>query len=290
MRNISKTSSYTVDMTEGSPIRHILRFAVPLFIGTVFQQFYSFADTMIAGRCLGDRAIAAIGASAAIYSLLIAFANGLNSGYGIVLSRAFGAGDQSKCRRAVAAMVLLDTVITVLLTFMALLSLKAVLRWLDTPADIFADAYRYIVVILGGMITTILYNMAAGFLRAVGNSRTPLYFLILSCVLNLGMDILFIVVFHMGVGGAAAATVTAQGISAFCCMWYIWRHYKGFLPEKQELVPERGLLSEMLSTGLSMALMLSVFPSVPSFFRKASTIWGHRSSLPIRLPGGSMNC
>lgn len=259
MVSISKMSAYTVDMTEGMPVRHILRFAVPLFIGTVFQQFYSFADTMIAGRCLGDQAIAAIGASAAIYSLLIAFANGMNSGYGIVLSRAFGAKNQDKCRRTVATMLFLDVAIAALLTIAAVVFLKPILHWLDTPADIFDNAYCYILVILGGMITTVSYNMAAGFLRAVGNSRTPLYFLILSCVLNLGMDILFIVAFGMGIGGAAAATVIAQGISAFCCISYIWRNYRDFLPGKQELVPGCELLSEMLSTGLSMALMLSVF-------------------------------
>ncbi|MDD3334899.1 MAG: MATE family efflux transporter, partial [Eubacteriales bacterium] len=183
----------TTDMTQGNALRHILTFAVPLLIGTVFQQLYSFFDTMIAGRNLGDHAIAAIGASGAIYSLIISFANGLNSGYGLILSRAFGAKDTRLFRKAAAAMLLLNTLITAALTVLALLSLETLLHLLDTPAEIFADAYSYIFIILGGMVLTILYNMCAAFLRAVGNSRVPLYFLILSSAINIGLDLLFIV-------------------------------------------------------------------------------------------------
>ncbi len=254
-----KSSAYTADMTEGAPIRHILLFAIPLFIGTVFQQFYNFADTMIAGRNLGDQAIAAIGASSAIYSLMIAFANGLNSGYGLVLSRSFGAKDYRQFKRAAASMIILDIAVTVLLTLAALLFLRPLLTLLDTPADIYESAYAYIAIILGGMITTILYNMCAGFLRAVGNSRTPLYFLILSCAVNLVLDILLIVVFHMGVAGTATATVIAEGISAAGCFLYMWKNYSDFLPGREDFRPERTLYTEMFSTGLSMALMLSVF-------------------------------
>lgn len=259
MGTVSKQTAYTADMTEGAPLKHILLFAIPLFIGTVFQQFYNLADTMIAGRCLGDQAIAAIGASTAIYSLLFAFVNGLNNGYGLVLSRAFGAKDWNLFRKTVSAMLVLDIVITVLLTLAALLFLAPILKWMDTPADIFTPAYHYIAIILGGMITTILYNMCAGFLRAVGNSRTPLYFLILACGMNLGLDVILIMVFRMGVEGTAAATVIAQGISALCCLVYIWYHYRELLPGKKDIRPERRLFAEMFSTGLSMGLMLSVF-------------------------------
>lgn len=255
----SSVSAYTADMTEGSSIRHILLFAIPLFIGTVFQQFYNFVDTMIAGRSLGTQAIAAIGASSAIYSLLIAFANGLNNGYGLILSRSFGAKDYKQFKKATASMILLDVGITVLLTITILLILKPLLIWLDTPTDIFNIAYDYIAIILGGMMTTILYNMSAGYLRAVGNSRTPLYFLMLSCMINLGLDILFIIGLHMGVKGAAIATVIAQGISALSCLIYIWKNYKELLPHREDFKQEKELVIEMLSTGFSMALMLSVF-------------------------------
>lgn len=249
----------TNDMTTGNPLQHILYFAVPLFIGTIFQQLYSFADTMIAGRNLGDQAIAAIGATSAIYSLLISFANGLNSGYGLVLARAFGAKDNKLFRKAVAAMILLDTIITLALTIAALLFIKPILNLLDTPADIFDWAYTYIVIILGGMLMTIFYNMCAALLRAVGNSRIPLYFLVLSCGINISLDIVFIMVLKTGVAGAAAATVIAEGVSALCCWLYIHKNYTVLLPKRKDYKLKRSLIVEMLTTGFSTALMLSVF-------------------------------
>ncbi|MDD6175536.1 MAG: MATE family efflux transporter [Firmicutes bacterium] len=252
-------SQKLTDMTSGNALGHIIRFAIPLLIGSVFQQLYNFVDTMIAGRGLGDQAIAAIGATSALYSLLFSFANGLNNGYGLVLARLFGAKDRDRFRQATAAMILLDTVITSALTLAALLLLRPLLFLLDTPADIFDQSYRYIAIILGGLLTTIFYNMCAALLRAVGNSRIPLYFLILSCVINLGLDLLLILVFRMGTGGLAAATVIAQGISALCCWVYIVRNYPEYLPKRKDYRPARRLIPEMLSSGLSMALMLSVF-------------------------------
>lgn len=252
-------SSKTIDMTVGSPLRHIAAFAVPLLIGTVFQQFYSFADTMIAGHNLGDNAIAAIGASSAIYSLLIAFANGLNSGYGLVLSRAFGAKDYKLFQKAAGAMIALDIAITMVLTVLSLLFLRPLMQLLHTPTDIFEQAFNYIFVILCGLVTTVFYNMCAAFLRSLGNSKTPLYFLILSCGINLSLDVIFIMGFDMGIVGAALATVIAEAASGLFCWIYLMRHYRDFLPQKADFKPEWKLLGEMLSTGLSMSLMLSVF-------------------------------
>ena len=200
-------------MTEGSTVRLILAFAVPMFIGNVFQQAYSMVDTMIAGRFLGEQAIAAIGATATLYSLLMNIAWGLNNGYCVVLSRAFGAGDMSRFRRSVAAMIALNVGIALVLTALSLALLRPLMGLLRTPADIFDQSRLYIVIILAGMITTVAYNACAGYLRAMGNSRTPLVFLILSSLLNIGLDVVFIVALHMGVGGAALATVIAQGVS-----------------------------------------------------------------------------
>lgn len=249
----------TLDMTNGKPLKLIIQFAIPLFIGTLFQQAYNIIDTMIAGYNLGDDAIAAIGATSSLYSLIICFANGLNSGYGIIVSRIFGAKNYERLRKSIATMMLLDLGITLLLTVLVLPLLRPLLAVLSTPAEIFEQAYEYIFMIVAGLITTIAYNMCAGFLRAIGNSRVPLYFLIISCILNLGMDMLFIIGFGMGVIGAGLATVIAQAISAILCMWYIYKKYAEFLPGKGEWKPERELCTEMLSTGLSMALMLSVF-------------------------------
>lgn len=249
----------TMDMTEGKPLKLIIQFAIPLLIGTLFQQAYNIIDTMIAGYSLGDQAIAAIGATASLYSLVVSFANGLNSGYGIIVSRIFGAKDIKKLRQAAAAMVMLDVGITLMLTVMIVPFLRPLLHFLSTPEEIFEQAYEYILVIVAGMVTTIAYNMCASFLRAVGNSKVPLYFLIISCVLNLSMDTLFIVGFHMGVMGAGLATVIAQAVSAISCMIYIFKKYRDFLPERGQWRLEWKLAKNMLSTGLSMAFMLSIF-------------------------------
>ena len=277
----------TLDMTQGRPLGLVLRFAIPLFIGTLFQQVYNLTDTMIVGYGLGENAVAAVGATASLYSVLINFASGLNSGCGIVIARAFGGKEQEKLRQAFAGMVFLDLTVTFLLTAVSLLFLQPLLRWLDTPADIFQQSYQYIRIILAGMATTILYNMAAGFLRAVGNSRTPLYFLILSCGLNVGLDLLFVIVLDGGVAGAALATVIAQGISAVLCLCLIARNYREFLPRGDEWRPQPQMMREMFATGLSMGLMLSVFSIGSIFLQKAinalstSVITAHTASRRI---------
>lgn len=249
----------TLDMTKGSPIQLILQFAVPLFIGAVFQQLYNFTDTMIVGRCLGDKAVAAVGATSALYSVLINFANGMNNGYGIIISRVFGAKNGMELKKTAAAMVMLNGVAALALTAVILPLLRPLLFWLETPEEIFGRAHQYIVIIVGGLAATIGYNMGAGFMRAVGNSRTPLYFLIVSCGLNVVFDLLFVAVFSLGVAGAAGATVLAQGISAILCFIYIYRNYQDFLPEKRDWVMEVKRVKEMLFTGLSMGLMLALF-------------------------------
>ena len=249
----------TCDMTVGNPMRLILTFAVPMLIGNIFQQIYSVVDTMIAGYNLGDGAIAAIGVTSTVYSLLIGFASGVNSGFGIQVSRAYGAGDSEELRRTVATMFWLNLTITAVPTVISLVGIRPLMRLIQVPETIFEQSCLYISILLGGMVTTIGYNMCAGFLRSVGNSRTPLLFLVFSCALNMGFDTLFIVVLHTGVGGAAAATVLAQGCSVLFCGGYIWRHYHDLLPEKRHLRMEKPRVMDMLSTGLSMGLMQSVF-------------------------------
>lgn len=251
--------SSTNDMTKDVPIKVIIRFSIPLLIGTLFQQAYNIIDTMIAGYNLGDDAIAAIGTTSALYSVLVYFATGMNSGFGIILSQTFGAKDMKKMKKAVATMIILNTITTLLLTAIVLPFLRILLRWLDTPEEIFDMAYMYIFVILAGMFVTISYNMCAGFMRAIGNSRTPLYFLIISCMVNVCLDIIFIVVLSLGVIGVALATVIATTLSTILCMIYIAAKYKEYLPEKKDWHLSRNLTNEMLSAGISMGLMLSVF-------------------------------
>lgn len=249
---------HTNDMTKGIPMKAIVQFTIPLLIGTLFQQAYNIIDTMIAGYNLGDDAIAAIGATSALYSVLIYFANGMNNGFGVVMSQIFGAGDTSSLKKAVAATVILNTVTTVILTVTVLPFLHLLLRFMDTPQEIFVMAYQYIFVILAGMTATIAYNMCAGFMRAVGNSQTPLYFLIVSCGINILLDILFIMGLHLGIVGAALATVAAQILSAVLCGIYIVQKYRIYMPGRADWRLSKALVTEMLATGLSMGLMSSV--------------------------------
>ena len=262
------------DMTEGSPVRLILMFAIPLFIGNIFQQVYSMVDTMVVGYHLGDPAIAAIGATSSLYSLLINFAGGLNNGYGIVVTQRFGAHEEKAMKQAIAGMMLLDGIAAIGLSVLALTFLRPLMRFMNTPAAIFEDAYIYIAIIAGGMTATVAYNMFAAILRAMGNSRSPLYFLILSSLLNIVMDVLFVMVFEMGIGGAAIATVLAQAVSAVSCGIYVLRNYREYLPGKADFLVPKATLSSLFSTGIAMALMSSLVDLGSVIFQRANNVLG----------------
>ena len=267
-------SGKVLDMTRGKPVKMILAFAIPLFIGNIFQQVYSMVDTMVAGYCLGDQAIAAIGATAALYGLIINVAWGLNSGFALVVTQSFGAHDEGKLRKAIGGMMILDGSITALLTVLSLVFLPSLMRLMNTPESIFDQAYSYMAIICAGMTATICYNMFAGILRSFGNSRTPLYFLIFSSLLNIALDLLFVAVFGMGVGGAALATVTAQAVSGILTGIYVYRHYREMMPRKEDFRPDRQLLRELLSTGSAMAFMYSVIDLGSVAFQGANNALG----------------
>ncbi len=264
-KEIKKTS----DMTVGNPLKLILSFAIPLFIGNIFQQIYSITDTIIIGHNLGDMAIASIGATGSIYSLLINFALGLNSGYGIIVAQSFGAKNHVKLKQAIATMIVLNLSITFVVTIISLLFLRTLLQLMNIPAEIFENAYSYISIIIGGMLATISYNMFAGIMRAVGNSKTPLYFLILSCTINICLDLLFIMAFGLGVSGAAIATVIAQTFSAILCGIYVIRKYRDLLPSKKDFKLDLPLLMEMSSSGFAMAMMLCVIDIGSVIYQRA---------------------
>ncbi len=262
------------DMTTGSPMKLILWFAVPLFIGNIFQQVYSMVDTMVVGYCLGDNAIAAIGATSSLYSLIINFAGGLNNGYGIVVTQRFGAHDRKEMKQAIAGMMLLDAAAALVLTTLALVFLQPLMSFMNTPEAIFAQSYAYICVIAGGMAATIGYNMFAAILRAMGNSRSPLYFLMLSTILNVVLDLLFVMVFDMGISGAAAATVLAQAVSALGCGIYVFRNYREYMPEKADFQVSGSTLAALFSTGISMALMSCLVDLGSVMFQRANNTLG----------------
>lgn len=213
--------SRVLDMTQGDPFRLVLQFSMPLFCSNLLQQLYNLTDTALAGHLLGSAALAEIGATAALYGLIMNFAFGMNNGLALTVSRYFGAGDESGIRRAVGWMVTLSAAVSLVLTGCSLLGRDALLTVLQVPAQAWGGASAYLTVILLGIPLTMLYNMEAALLRAVGNSVTPLLFLLFSSVLNVGLDAAFMGPLGLGVRGAAIATVLAQGISAVLGSVYI---------------------------------------------------------------------
>lgn len=255
----AKSKNRVINMTTGDPLHLIIMFALPLFVGNLFQQLYNVSDIMIAGYNLGDDAVAAIGATSSIYSLIIGMANGMNNGYAIIVARSFGAKDTEKLKKSVALMLLLNIVVSFVFTIISVVAIKNILIIINTPTEVLDQAYKYIVIILLGMPATIGYNMEAGLLRALGNSKTPLFFLIMSSLLNIVLDLLFIAVFHMGVSGAAIATVLAQLVSVILCFIHILRNFPELKLEKKNFKFKMDFVVEMFMTGLSMGLMNSIF-------------------------------
>ena len=274
MKQHVRREAKTQDMSTGNPLPLILAVALPLLIGNIFQQVYSMVDTMVVGHTLGDHGIAAIGATTTLYQFIVNFAWGLNNGYAIIVTQRFGAHDFKSMRQAIAGMMILDGIVTMLLTVSALIFLNPLLSFMNTPEAIFADAYHYIAIIYGGMLATVGYNMLAGILRAMGNSRVPLYFLMISSVLNIVLDILFVCYTPLGVAGAGIATVIAQAVSALLCFLYMIRRYKEYLPSGNDFHVPLPMIRQLLVTGLSMAMMVSVIDAGSVIYQRANNILG----------------
>ena len=213
------------DLTVGSPMKLILSFAVPMLLGFLFQQFYNMVDTIIVGKCLGVSSLAAVGSTGSINFMIIGFCTGACSGFAIPVAQKFGAGDYKGMRKFVANAGWLSAVFAVVMTAVVGALCMNILQWMNTPEDIIQGAYDYIFVIFLGIPVTYLYNMLAGIIRSLGDSKTPVYFLLLSSLLNIGLDFFTILGLGMGVGGPALATVISQGISAVLCLIYMIRHY-----------------------------------------------------------------
>lgn len=252
--------SRVLDMTRGDPFRLVLQFSLPLFCSNMLQQVYNLTDTALAGHLLGSAALAEIGATAALYGLIMNFAFGMNNGLALTVSRCFGAGEQEGIRRAVGWMVTLSAAVSLVLTTVSLLGRGALLQALQVPAEVWDGAAAYLTVILLGIPLTMLYNMEAALLRAVGNSVTPLLFLLFSSVLNVGLDAAFMGPLGMGVRGAAVATVLAQGISAVLGAVYLVRSYPElhFAPAHFKKSARRAVMN-MFWAGMSMGLMSAIY-------------------------------
>ena len=241
-----------VDLMNGPIFKSLLVFMLPILVSCLFQQLYNTVDTMIVGNVLGDTALAAIGACGAIYELLVGFGIGIGNGL------AYGAGDEDQLKQTVAGSIVIGIIASAVITLAGAAGLHPLLELLDTPAEILADAYGYIIIIDFGVIVMFAYNLCAGLLRAIGNSFMPLVFLIFSSLVNIVLDLLFIRTFGMGVRGAAIATVIAQGISVVLCLIYIVTKAKILLPEKRHFALDRGLYADLLAQEFSMGFMSSI--------------------------------
>lgn len=246
------------DLTQGNITSILLRFAIPIVFSRVFQLFYSLADTRIVGSALGDSSLAAMSASSTFYQLLLTFITGLTSGFAIVVARYFGAHDEQPFRRAIAGTFRWGAVISIGLTAVSLLSLPLVLQLLNIDAALLPESRSYIQLVLCGLILSALYNLCACVLYAVGDSFTPLIFLIISTVGNVALDILFVMVLPLGVAGAAIGTILAQGFSAIACLLYMLMRYPVLRLRKADFTPDAAMTSDLLKTGFSCGLMQSM--------------------------------
>ena len=248
----------TKDLTKGSPVRLILGFAIPLLAGMLFQQLYSFVDTMIVGRFLGVTALAGVGATGSINFLVLGFCRGICSGFAIPVAQRFGAHEESRMREFVANGAWLAIGFSVVITVFTVVYCRDILTLMNTPKDCFEEAYRYIVVIFAGIPCTFLYNLLSGYLRSLGDSKTPLFFLILSSVLNVALDLLLILVFHMGVLGASLATVISQGVSGLLCLLWIAVRFPILHITREEWRVQGKRMTELCAYGVPMGLQYSI--------------------------------
>ena len=246
-----------VDLMHGPILKSLLLFMLPILVSNLFQQLYNTVDTMIVGNVLGDTALAAIGSCGSIYELLVGFGIGIGNGLAIVAARSYGAQDEDLLKRTVVGSVVIGLIASLVITMAGFFGLHALLQLLDTPAEILEDAYSYIIVIDLGVVVMFMYNLCAGLLRAIGNSVMPLVFLLISSVLNVGLDLWFIAGVGMGVRGAAVATVIAQGISVVLCILYVLAKVRILIPEKKHLAVGSHLYWELFSQSISMGSIVS---------------------------------
>lgn len=246
------------DLTKGKILPLLLGFAVPIAVGNIFQLFYSLADTRIVGSYLGEEALAAVGATSSLNNMIIGFLLGMTNGFAIIVARYFGAKDHDNLKRAVAATFILGIGMAFIFTIVSVSLLRFILVGLQTPKNLLDLSVEYFRIILFGMTGAMLYNVCAGLFRAIGDSLTPLLFLIASTFVNIGLDLLFVCVFHLGVAGAAWATILSQYGSFACCFIYMRKRYDILLFGKKDCHLKRDMVKEMLSIGFSMGFMNSL--------------------------------
>lgn len=250
--------SASKDMTQGSPMKLILTFFIPLMFGMLFQQFYSMMDTIIVGKFLGVQALAAVGSTGSVNFMVIGFCMGICNGFAIPVAQRFGAKDYHYLRKYVANGIFLAAGLAAVMTVTVCLLCKNILCWMHTPSDILQGAYNYIFVIFLGIPVIYLYNFLSGIIRSLGDSKSPLMFLIISSLLNIALDLVMILVFEMGVAGAAWATVISQGISGILCLLYIRKRYEVLRIAGDEWRVDAECMKKLCNMGIPMGLQYSI--------------------------------
>lgn len=245
-------------MTTGSPAKLIIRFMIPMFLGNLFQQFYNVVDSIVAGQFLGVQALAAIGSTGSLMFFVIGWLNGLTSGFAIMVAQCFGAKKEDRMRHYVAMSVYLSVAFALVMTIGLTLANEPILRLMNYSEEIMPEVKAYMGIIYAGLLVTVAYDALSAFLRALGDSRSPLYFLMISAGINVFLDIVFIVVMGMGVEGCAYATVIAQAISAFCCFIYIVKKYPILHLRKEDFRYSWNSVKKLLGLGIPMALQFSI--------------------------------
>lgn len=245
-------------MTEGSIYKKIIKFAVPIFFGNLFQQLYNIVDSIIVGNFLGKEALAAVSSTGSLIFLLVGLVGGIFSGAGVVIARYFGAGNIKEVQRAIHTTVCFALIAGVILTIVGTILSPHILRLMGTPESVFPNALEYIRIYFGGVLTIIMYNAASGIFQAVGDSKRPLYFLIVAAITNVVLDLLFVVVFNMGIGGAAIATVIAQAVSAILAFRHLMRTTDVYKVSFKKIALHFDMLKQILQMGIPSGVQNSV--------------------------------
>lgn len=252
------TKKNLLNMTHGNIVRLIVSFSLPLLAGNLFQQLYNTVDSIVVGNYVGKEALAAVGASASLINMLVGFFSGLATGGGVVISHFFGASEIGDLRKTVHTMVLGTFILSIACTAFGVLSAPFMLRLMATPSDVFNEADTYLRIYFSGISFFMLYNMGAGILRAVGDSRHPLYFLVVSSFVNIALDLLFVIVFQRGIAGVAYATVISEALSAVLVFALLFRSNECYRVNPKELRISLAMLSRILQIGLPSALQMSI--------------------------------
>ncbi len=245
-------------MTSGKPIKLIWNFTIPLLIGNLFQQLYNMADTFIVGRTIGVHALASVGSTGSIIFLILGFANGLTAGLAIPLAQRYGAKNYSGVKRSFYVSILISAVVAILLTILSMVFCRQILEIMQTPAEIIDGAYDYLMVIFAGIFSSMAFNLLSNIFRSIGDAKTPLYFLVIACIMNIILDVVFIAGFGMGVEGAGYATVLSQIFSALACIIYIWKKIPILRLNSKDFVAESSDVKEHVRISFPMAFQSSI--------------------------------